>query len=704
MTQMNKDSNFKIQKIITALKAYDTNFEESVLYKAVDFAKRYHQGQVRESGEPYYYHPLEVAEIIVDMKLDSASVLTAILHDTIEDTDLTLEEIEQQFGSEVAKLVDGVTKLSKIKLGSENLKQAEDFRKLFLALSDDIRVLLVKIADRLHNMRTLHFLTSKEKRERIAQETMQIYAPLTERIGIQQIKIELQDLCFKVLHPKQYESIVDQLKSIGTADKDLIKNIVLELENILKKSKLKATVNGRFKTPYSVDMKMQNKNIGIEQLADIIAFRIIVDSVEECYRVLGLIHANYKMIPDSFQDFISTPKNNDYRSLHTVVIGPFQKRIEIQIRTTEMHEIAEYGLAAHWRYKQKFHDMKDGKQYRFIRELLGILENSNDPEDFLANTKLAMYYDQVFCFTPKGHLVSMPKGATPIDFAYAVHSKLGHKCIGVKVNGKNIPLQSHLKNGDQVEIITGKIQNPSPIWEKFVVTGKARAEIRRFIKSKSKGQYIQLGKKLLESGLLTLGLKDLNSIVNDLCKAFNKKNADDFLFSIGEGVISVKEVFSHIACYNKNISKIQHEAISIKGLIDGIALHFADCCCPMYGDDIIGFMDVGKGMIIHNKNCNDLNNLFPIDSFINLLWDDKSAETRFVASIQFTIFNKLGGLASAANIVAAEGCNIRNFKILKRGVDFFEMLFEIEIYNSQSIDRIIKSFQTNQSIDNVRRV
>ena len=451
-----------IQDYIDIYKSKIKALDEPMVEKAVKFAVKYHGSQKRASGEAYYFHPLEVAKIIAELHLDSDSVVTAILHDTIEDTDLTFNDIKKHFSPDIARLVDGVTKLTKIKFNADTTKQAENFRKLLVAMSDDIRVLIVKLADRLHNMRTIHFIKSPEKRKRIALETMDIHAHLAERIGMQAFKSELQDICFNVLNHEARQSIQNRFDIIKGENKDLVDKISAEIKRILSSHITKFTVQGREKSPYSTWIKMQQKNVGIDQLSDIVAFRVIVSTIADCYKVLGVIHSAYKMIPDHFQDFISTPKNNGYRSLHTVVLGPFMQKIEIQIRTKKMHEVAELGVAAHWRYKQNHNDLTDGHQYNWIRELLSILEQDTNSEEVLQNTKLAMYYDQVFCFTPQGNIIALPKGATAVDFAYMVHSDIGNSCVGAKVNGRAVPLRTQLNNGDQVEISTSKTKTVSP--------------------------------------------------------------------------------------------------------------------------------------------------------------------------------------------------------------------------------------------------
>lgn len=710
------------QDIIDRYKSYGITLDEEKVKKAIEFAVKHHGNQQRASGDPYYHHPLEVAEIVAEMKLDTDSIVTAILHDTIEDTDLTLEEIEEHFGKEVAKLVDGVTKLTKIKFKVENVRQAENFRKFLLAMSDDIRVLLVKLADRLHNMRTIDFISSAEKRKRIALETLEIYAPLAERIGVQQIKIELQDICFRVLNPEIRQSILNRFEMIATRQDDqLISHIVTEISKTLEKNNLKAEVFGRKKTPYSTWMKMKQKNISIDQLSDIVAFRIIVDTTPECYRALGIIHTTYKMVPECFQDFISTPKNNGYQSLHTVVIGPSQQKIEVQIRTQKMHDIAELGVAAHWRYKQSNDedDNTDVIKYTWIRELLSILEQNSDPEEFLQNTKLAMYYDQVFCFTPKGNLIALPKGATPVDFAYMVHSDLGNSCVGAKVNGKVVPLKTELSNGDQVEIITSKNQTASPSWEKFVVTGKARGEIRKVIQAQKRDQYIKLGHAIISKALKSAGVQDEKKALESACKFFSK-DIDELYFAIGEGTITREEVIkqslvkksklgatlSLLKFGRKSISSNEQEehAIPIKGLIPGMSIHYATCCCPLPGDKIVGILHSGNGVTVHISDCEMLNNfsIMP-EKILDLTWDSNKSNIPFVSRIKILLLNEPGSLAVLSGEVAKAGGNITNFHNISRNTDYFEMVFDVEVKSSEHLDKIINTLRTQDVIQYVDR-
>ena len=706
------------QEVIDKYKSYGVKLDEEVIRKAINFAVKYHGTQQRASGEPYYYHPLQVAEIIAEMRLDSDSIVTAILHDTIEDTDLTIECIEKNFSKDIAKLVDGVTKLTKIEFKADNVRQVENFRKLLLAMSDDIRVLLIKLADRLHNMRTIDFISKPEKRERIALETMEIYAPLAERIGVQQIKSELQDICFRVLHPEIRESILTRFESIESGKENFVDQIVQQIKNTISTNGMEADVSGRRKTPYSTWMKMKQKDVGIDQLSDIVAFRVVVNSVEDCYRALGIIHGAYKMVPDNFQDFISTPKNNRYQSLHTVVIGPLMQKIEIQIRTQEMHEVAELGVAAHWRYKQGHIDHADGKKYAWIRELLSILDKEAAPDEFIQNTKLAMYYDQVFCFTPKGNLIALPNGATTVDFAYMVHSDIGNSCIGAKVNGRIVPLRTQLLNGDQVEIITSKNQTASQSWEKFVITGKARAEIRKVIRAQQYDQYVKLGHNIISKAFKVASIDDESKAI-DIAVKFFDKTKEDLFFAIGEGTITREEVITQVQPKKSKLSSTlsllkfgrkktpenkQDNSVPIKGLISGMVMHYAKCCHPLPGDKIAGVIHTGSGVTIHTSDCEMLNNFAGMpERIIDLTWDSNSSNIPFVCRVNLVLLNETAGLAVVSTEIARNRGNIINFKITSRNPDYFEMNFDIEVDSVTHIEKIINSLKTKKVVQNIQR-
>src|SRR5919197_3660051 len=529
-------------ELVERVKSYDPSVNEDALNRAYVFSMKAHGAQKRASGDPYFSHPVEVAGILSGMRLDSASIVTGLLHDTVEDTVATLEDIERLFGPDIARLVDGVTKLSRIELQSDHTKQAENFRKLVLAMSEDIRVLLVKLADRLHNMQTLRFIKSEEKRRRIARETMDIYAPLAERLGMHQMKDQLEDLAFAELYPDARTSILARRDFLRDKGAGVVPRIITELHRKLAEGGVPgAVVSGREKAPYAIWRKMQRKNVAFEQLSDLMAFRVLVDDIGDCYQALGVIHSAYHVVPGRFKDYISTPKPNNYRSLHTGVIGPEQQRIEVQIRTRDMHEIAELGVAAHWTYKQGA-GKTEGRQYRWLRELLDILDHASGPEEFLEHTKLEMFQDQVFAFTPKGDLIALPRGATPVDFAYAVHSQIGDTCVGAKINGRLVPLRTVLQNGDQVEIITSKAQTPSPTWERFVVTGKAKAAIRRYVRLKQREQYLSLGKSLLNKAFNEAGEIMTEKGLHDVLANFKQQSIDDLYAAVGAALVPAREV------------------------------------------------------------------------------------------------------------------------------------------------------------------
>ena len=522
-------------KLVQKVKNYFPKLNVENINKAYDFGKKAHENQTRASGDPFFTHPFEVANILAQMKLDENSIITGLLHDVIEDTLATKQEIKKNFGVEIANLVDGVTKLSKISLQQTNKNtQVENFRKFILAISEDIRVLFVKLADRLHNMRTIKYLKDVDKKKKISNETLEIFAPLADRIGIRQIKDELEDLAFNELNSKVKNTIIKRINFLKSQGKNNIKIIIKQLQKVLKKSNIKAEINGREKTPYSIWKKMKKKNISFEQLSDVMAFKIIVEDINQCYLCLKVIHINYPIVPGRFKDYISLPKQNGYKSIHTSIFGPAKQKIEIQIRTQEMDKIAELGVAAHWQYKNNL-NIQEGKKYKWIRELAEIVETSSEPNDFLENTRMEMFKDQVFCFTPKGDLIALPNKSTPIDFAYAVHSKLGDVCAGAKVNGKITPLKNYLQNGDQVEIIKSKFQNPSPNWSSFVKTPKAKSRIKKFIKTKEYKEYSILGLKILKH-FFSKNNKDFDEPnLKQTLDLFKLSTIEDLYFNIGKG-------------------------------------------------------------------------------------------------------------------------------------------------------------------------
>jgi guanosine-3',5'-bis(diphosphate) 3'-pyrophosphohydrolase len=713
-------------ELVEKLKSYDPSADEDIVNRAYVFSMKVHGTQLRASGDPYFTHPLEVAGLLVEMHLDSYSIITALLHDTVEDTLTTIEEIQSLFGPEVAKLVDGVTKLSKLELQSEETKQAENFRKLLLAMSNDIRVLLVKLADRLHNMRTLHYV-SEEKRLKIARETLEIYVPLAERIGINKIKDELEDLAFYNIFKNHYTEISNSLKRLEKNSEDAIRKIILELQQSLEDAGLKNfNISGRIKTPYSVWKKMEKKNITFEQLSDIMAFRIIVNDVRDCYHALGVIHSQYVVIPGRFKDYISTPKPNSYQSLHTDIIGPLKQRIELQIRTSSMHQTCELGVAAHWQYKSDNRwNIHDGKEYAWLRSLLEILDHSSSPKEFLEHTKLEMFQNEVFCFTPKGEVIALPKGACPLDFAYAIHSAVGDSAIGAKINGKQVPLRTILHNGDQVEILTSKTQTPSIAWERFVATGRAKLKIRQFIKSQKKQQFTALGKSLLLKGLQKENLTFEKNILEEICKV---KNLDSVYSKIGEGQIGIREIIKNYknqlkdekninhnqddkillekSIVNKEIKEyqIEEDFVGIKGLIPGIAVHYSKCCHPLPGDIIQGVVVTGKGISIHTLECNVVKRILNKDKIIDLSWESNLVDKFFVTRIKVIFINKAGSLANTTTSISKSGGNILNIKVMNRTFDLWEVLFDVEIKDLEQLNNMIASLRSLKIISLVERI
>src|SRR5215469_67673 len=530
--------------LVERVAAYDPQADEALLNKAYVYAMTAHGKQFRASGDPYFAHPLEVAAILTELKLDVPTIVTALLHDTIEDTLVTYDDVQKNFGDEIANLVDGVTKLSQLELFSERTKQAENFRKLMLAITSDIRVLLVKLADRLHNMRTLGYVEKADKRRRIAQETVDIYAPLAGRIGMQNMREELEDLAFAELDPEARNSIVTHFARLNMVGGDRVGRIADLIKRRLAEHGMEAWVYGRGKRPFSIWRKLQTKKLSFEQLSDIFGFRVIVGSTTDCYRALGIIHTSWQMVPERFKDFISTPKPNGYRSIHTTVIGPEKQRVEIQIRTQEMHDVAERGVAAHWRYREHVPDAgkEDSVTYGWLRDMVDLLERGDSAEEVLEHSKLAMYQDQVFCFTPKGSLISLPRGATPIDFAYAVNTDLGNSAVGAKVNGVHVALHTPLKNGDQVEIITTRDSSPSPMWEQFVVTGRARAEIRRFLRHAQRDEHVRFGRKILEKIFSDEGRELTDKAIEGAARRLRLSKADDVYAEVGRGALRGHEV------------------------------------------------------------------------------------------------------------------------------------------------------------------
>lgn len=692
-------------ELVDRVLSYDPDADEALINRAYVFSMKAHGSQKRASGDPYYSHPIEVAGILTDLKLDDETIATAILHDTIEDTLTTHEEIERLFGPNVARLVDGVTKLSKIEAQTENERAAENLRKFLLAMSDDIRVLLVKLADRLHNMRTLHHIKSEEKRRRIAKETMDIYAPLAERIGMYEFMKEMQTLAFKHLEPEAYASVTKRLEQLQGEGGDRIAKIGSGLKLLLSRAGIDVEVSGREKHPYSIWRKMAERHISFEQLSDIMAFRVITADAEACYRALGVIHQRWPMVPGRFKDYISTPKRNGYKSLHTTVIHSGDTRIEVQIRSRAMHEQAEVGLAAHWAYKQG--DQAEEGQAGWIRDLVEILDTADTAEELLEHTRMAMYQDRIFAFTPKGELYQLPKSATPVDFAYAVHTDLGDQTVGAKVNGRVVPLRTQLDNGDQVQILKSQGQEPQPGWLNFAITGKARAAIRRYVRHKERDETVALGRKIYEEIVKRLPAQLGQDALTQALKRLKKPDEAALMEAIARQMISDSEVMEALMPGSTGADvagatpPLQREAISIRGLTPGVAFDLATCCHPVPGDRIVGLRRPGEGIEVHTIDCETLSDGVDAD-WIDLAW----AETpdSGIARLNVVVKNEPGSLAVMAGIFGSHKANILNLRMENRDASFHTFQVDLEVKDVQHLMRILAALRAADAISQAERI
>ena len=693
-------------ELVDRVLSYDPNADEALLNRAYVFSLQAHGSQKRASGDPYFSHPIEVAGILTDLHLDDETIATAILHDTVEDTVATPEEIERVFGPSVARLVDGVTKLSKIEAQTESERAAENLRKFLLAMSDDIRVLLVKLADRLHNMRTLHHIPNPDKRRRIARETMDIYAPLAERIGMYEFMKEMQTLAFKELEPEAYDSIEKRLTQLKEGGGDRIAKIGSGLKLLLSRAGVEADISGREKHPYSIWKKMAERHISFEQLSDIMAFRALVPTEEDCYRALGIIHRRWPMVPGRFKDYISTPKRNGYRSLHTSVMHADNTRVEIQIRTQEMHEEAELGLAAHWAYKQN--KVRPETQVSWIRDLVEILDHAESPEELLEHTRMAMYQDRIFAFTPKGELHQLPKGATPIDFAYAVHTDLGDQAVGAKINGRVVPLRTEIINGDQVQILRSKAQTPQAAWLNFAITGKARASIRRSLRIKERDESQKLGRKLYDEIVARLPVPIGPEALKAALKKLKLADEPALLAAIARHRIDDATVMEALipgsgtaAGPTQRALPAQASAISIRGLSRGVAFDLAECCHPVPGDRIVGLRRPNEGIEVHTIDCPSLADSDDAD-WVDLSWGDKAEGA--TARIAVGVKNEPGTLGVIATIIGQQRANIVNMRLDNRDDAFHTNTIDVEVHDLQHLSKLMTALRAADAVNNVERV
>ena len=693
-------------ELVERVRRYDPDADEALINRAYVFSMQAHGSQKRASGDPYFSHPIEVAGILTDLRLDDETIATAILHDTIEDTVATYEEIERLFGPNVARMVDGVTKLSKIEAQSENERAAENLRKFLLAMSDDIRVLLVKLADRLHNMRTLHHIPNEAKRRRIARETMEIYAPLAERVGMYEFMKEMQTLAFQNLEPEAYESITKRLEQLKEGGGDRIARIASGLTLMLGRHGIQAEVSGREKHPYSIWRKMTERHISFEQLSDVMAFRVVVADTEQCYRALGLIHERWPMVPGRFKDYISTPKRNGYRSLHTSVIHNEKVRIEIQIRSEAMHAQAEYGYAAHWAYKQGTAADVGGTKVSWIRDLVEILDHADSPEEVLEHTRMAMYQDSIFAFTPNGELIRLPKGSTPIDFAYALHTDLGNQAVGAKVNGRLVPLRTPIQNGDQVQVLKSAAQTPQPEWLNFVVTGKARAALRRFVRNKEREETIALGRKFYDEIVSRLPAPLAPNAMADALRRLHLTDENAMMEAIARRTIddtAVAEALMPGVEAAASTRPVPHrDAVSIRGLTPGVAFQLADCCHPVPGDRIVGLRRPDTPVEVHAIDCQTLASGPEDADWVDLAWGDKSDGG--AARLSVILRNEPGALGAMAGILGAHAANILNLRLVHRDGSFHTFLVDLEVHDVGHLMRILAALRAADAISQAERV
>ena len=736
-------------ELVEQVTSYDPDADEALLNRAYVYAMKAHGTQKRASGDPYFSHPLAVAAILIELKLDDATIAAALLHDTIEDTEATKQEIDELFGSEIAGLVDGLTKLKQLDLVTKEAAQAENLRKFLLAISDDIRVLLIKLADRLHNMRTLGHMR-QDKRERIAQETMDIYAPLAGRIGMQAMRDELDDISFKVLNEEAHATISARLTALRQESGDLLQEIEQALTQKLEDHHIPAVVNGREKRPYSIWRKMERKQISLGQLSDIYGFRVIVDNIDDCYTALGVVHQTWRVVPGRFKDYISNPKTNNYQSLHTTVVGPHRKRIELQIRTDEMHDIAEHGVAAHSIYRdlgsaeaEAAEEAANGganatpmpadaNAYRWLSHLVDMLSEGDGPKEFLEHTKLELFHDQVFCFTPNGDLIALPSGATPIDFAYAVHTNVGDTCVGCLINGRHAPLITELKNGDEVEIVRSDAQVPPAAWEKFVITGKARAAIRRATRQALRQQYAGLGREILNRALKVQSAEVEDEELQIAIERLGEKNLDDVLAKIGRGEIACSDVLKALGIGQEGVlpksgfgvsqrlkslgqyislprgrpKRQDTAAIPVRGLKGDLPFRISLDTGAVPGERIVGIMTPEVGVTIYPIFSDQLRQYDDEpERWIDLTWDvTEGSEETFPARIQVTVLNQPGALAQVAQTIADGGANINNLELNTQSADVYDFKIIVEVRDLQHLTRIMRELGRAGLVTGVSRM
>ncbi|MGX9357375.1 RelA/SpoT family protein [Roseobacteraceae bacterium S113] len=693
--------------LVALVANYNPKTDGAKIRAAYAYGQEMHEGQFRHSGQPYFTHPVSVAALLTEQRLDDATIITALLHDTIEDTRASYGEIAERFGDEIAELVDGVTKLTNLQLNSSETKQAENFRKLFMAMSRDLRVILVKLADRLHNMRTIRAMRP-EKQAQKARETMDIFAPLAGRMGMQWMREELEDLAFQVLHTEARSSIIRRFITLQKETGDVIQRITGDMRHELKKGGIEAEVFGRAKKPYSIWRKMEEKEIGFSRLSDIYGFRIITASEMDCYRALGAIHQRWRAVPGRFKDYVSQPKTNGYRSIHTTVSGRDGKRVEVQIRTRQMHDVAETGVAAHWSYRDgvRTENPFAVDPAKWIASVTEQFDSEDDHEDFLEAVKLEMYSDQVFCFTPKGEVIKLPKGATPLDFAYAIHTRIGHACVGAKVDGLRVPLWTRVKNGQSVEIITAEGQMPQATWLDIATTGKAKAQIRRALRAQDRERYVRLGRELARAAFEHVGRKSSDKVLETAANHLRLESADELLARLGSAEIGSRQMVE--AVYPDLVPE-EGEAVdrskAVIGLDPGQSFRRGPCCQPLPGERIVGITFRGQGLVVHKIDCARLADYEDQpERWRDLHWTAGNHAAVHTVTLDITIGNDAGVLGRICTLIGENKANISDLEFLDRKPDFYRLHLNVDLRDAEHAHSLLTTLQAESDVAHVARV
>jgi guanosine-3',5'-bis(diphosphate) 3'-pyrophosphohydrolase len=734
-TETPTDPAAAFEKLKETIQGYYPDADFGLLKKAHDFAVSLHEGQLRRSGEPYIVHPIAVAQILAQMRMDLASILTGILHDVVEDTATSLEEVQREFGQEVAQLVDGVTKISQISFKSKHEKQAENFRKMILAMTRDLRVILVKLADRMHNMRTMEFMPA-EKQRSISEETIEIYAPLANRLGISWVKMELEDLSLKYLKPEVYTRLAKLIATKKDEREKYIATLISILQDKSSEYGLKVKVSGRAKHFYSIYKKMELRNLNFDELHDLVAFRVTTGSIAECYEVLGIVHSFFKPVPGRFKDYIAMPKNNMYQSLHTTVIGPYGERLEVQIRTDDMHRVAESGVAAHWLYKEGKLDQKDAERFHWLRQIIEAQDNLDSSSEFLESIKLDLFAGEIYVFTPKGELKEFPVGSTPLDFAFAVHTSVGTKCIGARVNGRMVPLKHKLRSGDTVEIVTSPTQKPSKDWLKIVKTGRAKSKIRQFIKTEERDRALTIGRELLEREFRryghSFGKFEKSKEASERVGKISFATVEEMLIMVGYGRVPPEKVLQRLfpddkpnedqtpeaasqeahqgaaADYMQKARRTltsggQRSPVLIEG-IDDILVRFAKCCNPLPGDEIVGFISRGRGVIVHRAGCGKANDVDE-GRAVDIMWaapEDRKIQRD--VRIKIVVQDKQGLMNDMTKTISAKGINIKSINIKVNADRKATGTFDLQVASRQELLACLKELETLPGVLSVDQV